>query len=92
MRGKALEKAQTQRAGAFFEQAVMVHKEEKEFYSAAVMLSYILEWLPASAQAKGTPQQRDGEEVVENAPSELAAIAKDRPDILKVLKALGLGR
>ena len=78
MRNKAERARQTQLAESFLVQATVIHVPEGEIYSAAVMLTYISQWLPASDQAK-------------RARAELAKIEKQKPEVLAVLKALGLG-
>lgn len=78
MRNKAERARQTRLAESFLVQATVIHVPEGEIYSAAVMLTYISRWLPASDQAK-------------QARAELAKIEKMKPEVLAVLKALGLG-
>jgi hypothetical protein len=79
LRNAALSKAQSRRAAGFFEQAKYLHMASGEDYSAAVMFTYIAEWLPFAEQ-------------VGEARTELDTISKQKPQVLKVLKALGLRR
>ncbi|MHC4338996.1 MAG: FHA domain-containing protein [Planctomycetota bacterium] len=76
-RMEAERKRQSSLSRPFLEQAQYIHLAEGENYSAAVLLSYISNYLPASDEAK---LARD----------ELAKIEKEHPDVLKVLKALEL--
>ena len=78
LRSKAETRRQTQLAGSVLDQALYIHIPEGEVYSAAVMLTFITEWLPASEQAA-------------DARKELAKIQKEKPQVLEVLRALGLG-
>ena len=66
-------------AAGFFEQAKYLHMASGEDYSAVVMFTYIAEWLPFAEQ-------------VGEARTELDTISKQKPQVLKVLKALGLRR
>ena len=77
LRFEAERKRQGKLSSAVYEQAMYIHDPEGEKYSAAVLLSYIVKYLPASEEAK---QARE----------KLAAIEKEHPDVVEVLRSVGL--
>jgi len=78
-RTAAIQKKQGEAALPRWEQAVYVHIEQGEVYSAALLLSYVAWFLPESPSAK-------------DARDELAKIEQSHPQVIKVLKSLGLER
>jgi hypothetical protein len=78
-RSEAIRKKQGEAALPRWEQAVYVHIEQGEVYSAALLLSYVAWFLPESPTAQ-------------EAKDELDKIEQSHPQVIKVLKSLGLER
>jgi pSer/pThr/pTyr-binding forkhead associated (FHA) protein len=76
---EAIRKKQGEAALPRWEQAVYVHIEQGEVYSAALLLSYVAWFLPESPTAQ-------------EAKDELKKIEQSHPQAIKVLKSLGLER
>jgi pSer/pThr/pTyr-binding forkhead associated (FHA) protein len=75
----AIRKKQGEAALPRWEQAVYVHIEQGEVHSASLLLSYVAWFLPESPTAQ-------------EALDELRKIEKSHPQVIKVLKSLGLER
>jgi pSer/pThr/pTyr-binding forkhead associated (FHA) protein len=75
----AIRKKQSEAALPRWEQAVFVHIEQGEVHSAALLLAYVAWFLPESESAK-------------EAREELEKIQRDHPEVIQVLKSLGLER
>ena len=76
-RKAALAKRQGEAAAARLDQAVYIHLASDEPHSAAMLLGYVAWFLPDSEQAA-------------EAKTKLAEIESNHPELLAVLKGLGL--